>query len=67
MTHAVAMGEAEAKRLLLLMDQDKDGKVSKEEFMRFMEAEFGRLDKNKDGKLDVKELTRSQVRPALGK
>ena len=30
--------------------------------MSFMEAEFNRLDKNKDGELDVKELTQSQVR-----
>jgi hypothetical protein len=27
-----------------------------------MEAEFARLDVNKDGELDVKELTQSQVR-----
>jgi hypothetical protein len=53
----LAIGEDEVKRLLPLMNQDKDGKVSKQEFMRFMEAEFDRLDKKKDGKLDVKELT----------
>ena len=53
----LAAGEAEAKRLLLLMDRDKSGKVSKEEFMKFMEEEFERLDKNKDGELDVSELT----------
>jgi hypothetical protein len=55
-------GEAEAKRMLLLMDADKNGKVSKQELMRFMEAGFDRLDVNKDGELDVKELTRSRVR-----
>ena len=58
----VAAGEADAKRLLLLMDKDKNGKVSKQEFMSFMEAEFDRLDKNKDGELDVKELTKSDIR-----
>ena len=57
----VAAGEAEAKKLLLLMDTDKSGKVSKEEFMRFMAAEFDRLDVNKDGELDVKELEKSQL------
>jgi hypothetical protein len=58
----VAAGEKEAKKLLLLMDKDQDGKVSKQEFMSFMEAEFDRLDKDKSGELDVKELTEIQVR-----
>ena len=57
----LAAGEADAKRMLLLMDKDKNGKVSKEEFMSFMEAEFQRLDVNKDGELDVKELTQSSL------
>ena len=53
----VALGEAEVKKLLLLMETDSDGKVSKQEFMSFMEAEFDRLDPKKEGKVDVKELT----------
>jgi hypothetical protein len=57
----VAAGEAEAKKLLLLMDTDKSGTVSKQEFMAFMSAEFDRLDVNKDGMLDVKELEQSQL------
>jgi hypothetical protein len=57
----LAAGEREAKKMLLLMDTDKSGKVSKQEFMNFMEAEFQRLDINKDGELDVKELTQSRV------
>jgi hypothetical protein len=57
----VALGETNTKQLLLLMNQDKDGKVSKQEFMSFMEAEFDRLDKKKEGKLDVKELTQPQA------
>jgi Ca2+-binding EF-hand superfamily protein len=40
------VGEAEVKRMLPLTDQDKDGKVSKEDFRKFMKAEFDRLDKN---------------------
>jgi uncharacterized membrane protein YdfJ with MMPL/SSD domain len=51
-----------AKKLLLFMDADKSGKVSKQEWMKFMEAEFDRLDANHDGELDVKELTQSQMR-----
>src|ERR1022692_132700 len=58
----VAAGEKEAKKLLLLMDKDQNGKVSKQEFMSFMEAEFNRLDKDKSGELDVKDLTDVQVR-----
>jgi hypothetical protein len=58
----VAAGEREAKKLLLLMDRDQNGKVSKQEFMSFLEAEFDRLDKDKNGELDVKELTESQLR-----
>jgi len=53
----LALGENEVKQLLLLMDADKQGKVSKQQFMKFMEAEFERLDKEKKGELDVKELT----------
>lgn len=60
----VAAGEFEAKKLLVLMDTDKSGTVSKKEFMDFMEAEFDRLDTNKDGVLDVKELENSQLTQA---
>jgi Ca2+-binding EF-hand superfamily protein len=56
-----ALGEDEVKQLLLLLDQDKNGKVSRQEFRQFMDAEFDRLDRDKSGELDVKELTRSQV------
>ncbi len=62
----LAAGEAEAKRLLLLMDRDRSGKVSHKEFMDFMEEEFQRLDINKDGELDVAELTRSRLTPHAG-
>ena len=55
----LALGEDDVKKLLLLMDTDKNGKVSKETFMKFMEEESNRLDKNKTGELDAKELNRS--------
>jgi len=52
----LALGENEVKQLLLLMDTDENGKISKQEWMKFMEAEFDRLDKDKKGQLDAKEL-----------
>jgi hypothetical protein len=55
------IGEDGIKQLLTLMDTDKKGMVSKQEFMKFMEAEFERLDKNKKGELNVKELTQSTL------
>ncbi len=57
----LAAGEREAKKMLLLKDTGQSGKISKQEFVSFMEAEFERLDTNKDGELDVKELTNSRV------
>jgi hypothetical protein len=57
-----AIGEDEAKQLLLLVDTDKRGKISKQEWMKFMEAEFDRLDKAKTGYLDIKELMQSKLR-----
>jgi Ca2+-binding EF-hand superfamily protein len=58
----LALAEEHAKELLLLIDTDKSGKISKQEWMKFMEAEFDRLDKGKDGQLDVEELTQSRLR-----
>ena len=60
---AILAGE-NVKALLLLMDADKNGKITKEEWMKFMSAEFDRLDRYKSGELDPKELKQSilQVR-----
>jgi len=66
----VAIGEDEVRQLLLLMDTDKNGKISRQEFMNFMQAEFDRLDTDRNGELDQKELTKSQIRvarPSIGK
>jgi Ca2+-binding EF-hand superfamily protein len=60
----VALSAEEVKQLVLMMDTDKSGKISKKEFLDFMSAEFDRLDKDKSGELDVKELSQSQFRPS---
>jgi Ca2+-binding EF-hand superfamily protein len=67
------VAEENVKQLLLLMDSDKNGKISKQEWMKFMEAQFDTLDKDQKGQLDRVELLQStvavkHVRPAdLGK
>ena len=57
----LAIGENEVKQLLPLMNTDTKGMISKQEFMKFMEAEFERLDKSKKGELNVTELTQSNL------
>jgi len=46
------------KQLLLVMEP-KNGKVSKEQWMKFMEAEFDRLDTEKKGVVDQMEIRQS--------
>ena len=58
----LALGEDEVKQLLLLMDTNKTGKITKQEWMKFMETEFDRLDKDKRGELDAGELAQSRLR-----
>jgi hypothetical protein len=53
---ALVLGENAAKDLLLLIEPDKNGKISKQAWMRFMGEEFDRLDKDKKGELDAQEL-----------
>jgi hypothetical protein len=57
----LVLGENEVKQLLLLIDTNRNGKITKQEWMKFMEAEFDRLDKNKTGELDAKDLAQSKL------
>ena len=49
------------KQLLLVMDADKKGKISKQQWMAFMEAEFDRLDLQKKGELDQAAIEQSTM------
>lgn len=57
----VAIATENVKQMLLLMDTDKSGKISKAEWMKFMSEEFDRLDKDHSGELDPKELMQSRM------
>jgi hypothetical protein len=46
------MAMENVKQLLLVMDTGKSGKISKQQFMAFMEAEFDKIDVEKKGELD---------------
>jgi Ca2+-binding EF-hand superfamily protein len=53
--HTAAVASADVQALLRLMDKDRNGSVSKDEFMQFMSQTFDRLDANKSGELESKE------------
>ena len=57
----LALGDDDVRRLMLLIDTNSKGKITKKQWMTFMEAEFDRLDKNKSGELDPRELALSRV------
>jgi hypothetical protein len=59
--NSLALAEDHVKQLLLIMQANAEGKISKQQYMKFMEAEFERLDKNKTGELDVKSLMQPNV------
>jgi Ca2+-binding EF-hand superfamily protein len=56
------LNDDEVKLLFFLMDTDRNGKISKQEWMTFMSAEFDRLDTDKSGDLDPKELAQLSLR-----
>lgn len=56
-----SLAQQKVTELLLLMDTDKNGKISKQGWMKFMEAEFDKSDRDKIGELDRKELLQSDI------
>jgi len=52
----------ELKLLFVLMDTDKNGKVSKQEWMTFMGTVFETLDQKKKGELDANDLAQLRFR-----
>lgn len=59
--NTLVLGDGAVQQLLLLMEPDKNGKISKQAWIRFMAEEFDRLDKDKKGELDAEELRRSNA------
>ncbi|HXY58448.1 MAG TPA: hypothetical protein VEH76_07695 [Methylocystis sp.] len=57
----MSAGRAYARQLVELMDRDRNGRVSKEEFMQFLRAEFDRLDADRSGELTHEEMRGSQI------
>jgi hypothetical protein len=57
----VLLGQQQVEQLLLLMDTDKNGRISKKEWMDYMSAEFDLLDTDKNGELDVMEISQSRL------
>jgi len=57
-----SLSPGEVAQLLRLIDVNKTGKITKQQWMDFMATEFDRLDTNKSGVLDSAELSRSRLR-----
>jgi hypothetical protein len=64
----VALAQPKVMEVLPLMDTDRNGKISKKDFMNLMDAVFDRLDKDKKGELDPRQFRQSvSVRGAIGR
>ena len=55
----VAFAQPKVIEALLLTDTDRNGKISKKDFMNLMEAVFDRLDKDKKGGPDPRQFRQS--------
>ncbi len=52
-----ALQKMKPVEVMHMIDKEKKGYVTREEFMKFQEALFDRLDKNRDRRLDEVEFT----------
>ena len=57
----LAMGEEPTRQLLLVMSVDGKDTITKQEYLKFMEQEFDRLDREKKGLLDARQLNQTQL------
>jgi hypothetical protein len=67
-TAVLAAGQetvSDQARMVRMMDKDHNGVVSKEEFMQYMGQVFDRIDTDKSGSLDHRELRRTSLPRAL--
>jgi hypothetical protein len=61
----VATADKDVRQLIRLMDKDQNGVVSKEEFLEFMGRTFDRIDVDKNGTLEPKELQQTAIPRAV--
>jgi Ca2+-binding EF-hand superfamily protein len=57
------LSQSLVRQLLIVMDIDQSGQISKQEFMDYMSNEFDKLDVNKSGELDISELKMLRYKP----
>jgi len=57
---------SDVRHLLQMMDADKNGVISKEEFMNFMSQTYDRLDVNRNEQLEPSEIMRGMCRGGRG-
>jgi hypothetical protein len=59
-------GDDQSMKTMKKMDMNKDGMVSKDEFMKFFEAKYDAMDKNKDKMVTQQEWVSMQLRYSDG-
>jgi hypothetical protein len=61
-----AMMKMKPMDVMHMMDTEKQGYVTREQFMKFHEAMFEKMDKNKDGQVSAKEWATDRSKDAGG-